>query len=370
MRKGKIACIALYIAAGVSGLLYLAMRLSEGFSEFFNNTVGAASRWVFSSFSDLVPFSIVEAVVFLMPIIVVLVVVWLVKRIRRYGARGAKRVIATLFAVLCFFLMSFVFNGAAGYFCRSMADKLGFDEREITTDELIFCTENLVYEINEAAMSDEFIVDETGGTRNPYSIGDIARKVDILYDSFRDKYGFPQSFPTNPKLLASSALVTYTHISGLYCDYTGEININTNYPDFVVVSTVAHEMAHQRGVSPENEANFIAYAVLRESPDAYLRYSGALDAYMNVSSYLYKADKDSYFSLRARLCDTAKNDLAAFSAFFDKYRASDAAKVSSKINNTYLISQGTSGTISYDEATILIVKYQGLLYPEYNNDAQ
>ena len=208
------------------------------------------------------------------------------------------------------------------------------------------------------------MTDESGSTVNPYSIGDTAVKIDALFGKFRDTYGFPQSFSSNPKLLISSPLVTYTHISGLYSDYTGEININTSYPDFIIVSTVAHEMAHQRGVSPEDEANFMAYAVLRESGDAYLRYAGALDAFTTVSSYLYSADRDAYRSVRGRLCETAKSDIAAYSAFFDKYRDSDAAKINEKINNTYLISQGTSGTVSYNESTILIAKYHGIVYKD------
>ena len=56
--------------------------------------------------------------------------------------------------------------------------------------------------------------------------------------------------------------MTYTHISGIYTFYTGESNININYPDFVVASSATHEMAHQRGVARENEANFVSFVVV------------------------------------------------------------------------------------------------------------
>ena len=202
-----------------------------------------------------------------------------------------------------------------------------------------------------------FYTYDTGATVNVFSVGDTAVLIARSYESFSEEYGFPVTFTSFPKILMTSPLVTYTHISGIYCDYTGEININTNYPDYVVVSTVAHEMAHQRGISPEDEANFMSYAVLSESEVPYFRYAGALDAYTTVSNYLYKADKDLYKDVSGLLCDTAKRDLTAYSEFFDKYRENTAAKVTNAVNNTYLKSQGTSGTVSYNESTYLIVRY-------------
>lgn len=362
MRTGKKICIALYVWGAVSALLYGAMRLFPAFAEFFNNTVSAAGRRVFAFVSDLVPFSIAEAAVLLSPVAIVLAVVWAVKRVRRHGIAGCRRVIATALAILCFLASSFVLNGAAGYFGRSASEKLGFKGGTLTSGDLVFCAERLVEEINGAAAGGEIISDSTGATVNPYSLGDTATYIADCYKVFSSKFGFPQSYVSVPKILATSPLVTYTHMAGIYCDYTGEININTNYPDYVVVSTVAHEMAHQRGVMPEDEANFVAWATLRESAFAYLRYAGALDAFTTVSSYLYKADADAYKEVRASLCNTAKNDLAAYSIFFDRYRDSKASKVTKSVNDAYLKSQGTQGTVAYDEATLLIVKYAKLVY--------
>ena len=356
MRIGKRICIAFYVLFGVSAVCYVLMRLSTGFSDFFGRTVGAASRRVFTWISDLVPFSIAEAVVFLIPVFIVLVVVWSVKRIRRHGALGCRRVIAFLLAVFCFFASSFVVNGAAGYFGTTIEEKLGL-EGKLTAEELYRASEYLVENIKKESSGGNFVIKEDGATVMPYSLGATSRLISDCYDTFRENFGFPQSFVSVPKILVSSPIVTYTHISGLYCDYTGEININVNYPDYVVVSTVAHEMAHQRGVAPENEANFMAYAVLSESSDPFLRYAGALDAWCTVSGYLYKADPDLYKELYGKLGDVAKSELSAYSAFFDKYRKNKAAEVANAVNDTYLKSQGTSGTVSYDESTYLIVKY-------------
>ncbi len=358
-RRGafRTVCIASYAWAAVSAVLYGVMRLSTPFAEFFNNTVSAASRRVFVFVTDFFPFSVAELAVLLSPVLIAAVLVWGIARIVKRGAAGAKRVIAGLLAFICFLGSAFVFNGAAGYFGVRIGDKLGLDLSDPTEDELYDACRYLVGEINAAVEEGPIRSDVSGSTVMSCSIGETALKAESLYGSFRDRFGFPQAFSSIPKILVTSPLVTYTHISGLFSDTTAEININTNYPDYVVVSTVAHELAHQRGVAPENEANFMAFAVLSEAADPYLRYAGCLDAFTNVSQYLYKLDRDRYAEVRGMLCKTATDDLHAYSVFFDKYRENRAAEVSDKVNDAYLKSQGTSGTVSYDEASVLIVKY-------------
>ncbi len=97
--------------------------------------------------------------------------------------------------------------------------------------------------------------------------------------------------------------------------------------------------------------------MLEEAHDPYLRYAGCLDAYSTVSYSLYKTDKKLWQAAGGRLCKTARDDLAAFSRFYEKYADNKAAQISEKVNDAYLKSQGTSGTVSYDEALILIVRY-------------
>ena len=358
MKKGgRVLCTVMYVWAAVSAVLYVVMRLSKPFAEFFNNTVSAASRLAFAYATDVFPFSIAELAVLLSPFVFIAAVIWTVRRVRKYGAGGAKKVIAAALAFLAFLGSTFVFNGAAGYFGYGVGEKLSLSAEDPTADELYAACEYLIGQINGAVEDGPIYSNVSGATVMKISIGETALKIESCYDSFRDRYGFPQSFTSMPKILVTSPVMTYTHISGIFSDNTAEININTNYPDYVVVSTIAHELAHQRGIAPEDEANFMAFAVLEEAYDPYLRYCGALDAFTNVSSYLYKADKDRYFEVRGKLCKTAADDLSAYSKFFDKYRESKAAEVSDKVNDAYLKSQGTSGTVAYDEAALLIVNY-------------
>jgi hypothetical protein len=151
--------------------------------------------------------------------------------------------------------------------------------------------------------------------------------------------------------------MTYTHISGVYTFFTGEANLNTNGPDYSLVYTTAHELAHQRGIAREGEANFIAFLVCIRCDDPYIKYSGYLNMYEYVTNALYSADYERFSKARALLNTEVKEELSAYNAFFKTYANSTASKVSGTVNNSFLQSQGTPGTKSYGMVVDLAVAY-------------
>ena len=152
--------------------------------------------------------------------------------------------------------------------------------------------------------------------------------------------------------------MTYTHISGVFTYYTAEANVNFNYPDYTAPYTMAHEMAHQRGIAPEDEANFIAFLVCMESDDPYIRYSGCMSVLEYVLSAYSKADSKGYSEYVSTLNTSIRSEMMGFSTFFDRYRDSTASKVTDKVNDTYLKASGESaGAKSYGMVVDLACAY-------------
>jgi hypothetical protein len=152
--------------------------------------------------------------------------------------------------------------------------------------------------------------------------------------------------------------MSYTHITGVYTFFTGEANINVHFPDYTVPYTAAHELAHQRGIAKEDEANFIAFLVCMESDDPYIRYSACLNLYEYVVVALRKADKELYRESYLALPTEVQNEEIAYSRFMEKYRDNIVADVSHKTNDIYLQSQGSpEGSKSYNLVVDLAVAY-------------
>ena len=191
----------------------------------------------------------------------------------------------------------------------------------------------------------------------PYGYDTLSEKLLEAYEKVSAEHSFISQFYSRVKPVILSEPWTYTHIAGVYTYFTGEANINVNFPDYTIPYTAAHEMAHQRGIAREDEANFVAFLVCAASDDDYIRYSGYLNLYEYVSSALYRADKEAYGEVRAKLDPKARVEMSAYSVFFDKYRENVAATVTETVNNGYLTMQGTPGTKSYGMVVDLAVAY-------------
>ena len=84
-----------------------------------------------------------------------------------------------------------------------------------------------------------------GASVMPYTMFEMNDKLNEAYSSFCVKNDFVQKMDTKIKQISVSKLMTYTHIAGVYTYYTGEANLNTNFPSYTLPYTAAHELSHR-----------------------------------------------------------------------------------------------------------------------------
>jgi hypothetical protein len=257
----------------------------------------------------------------------------------------------------CVFLLLFVWTFGIGYHGTTLDSpgKLNLERNKVSADDLYETALILREQVNQEAEALHFR--EQDFSVMPYSNEEMGQKLLVAYDKLCGEYDFIGNFHSRVKPVMLSEAMSYTHITGVYSYFTGEANLNVAFPDYTLPYTAAHELAHQRGIAREDEANFIAFLVCISSDDAYIRYSGYLNLYEYVSSALYRADSELYYELRDGLSDAVRYEMRAYSSFFDKYRDSVASEVSGAVNNTYLQMQGTQGTKSYGLVVDLAVAY-------------
>ncbi|MBE6642438.1 MAG: DUF3810 domain-containing protein [Ruminococcaceae bacterium] len=335
--------------------IHIICVLSTGFADFYNTTVGAFVRAVLAYLTKYLPFSLAETIIICLPLILVILIVISVKSFKKSDL-AATRCVVGMFSVLTFMYSVFVLGYGMGYHGSSLANKLGLEEVPVTAGELKYTAEQ-VYEEMEPLLKN-ISYTQNGESVMPYSLDVMNDKLNEAYKKACKKYDFIQDLDSNLKYVVFSEPMTYTHISGVYSYYTGEANLNINFPDYTLPFTAAHELAHQRGIAPENEANFVAFLVCMESDDNYIRYSAYLNMYEYLTNALYSADSSMYKELWSKTDDRARGEMIAFSRFFDKYRDSTASKVTNVVNDTYLKTQGQSaGTKSYGMVVDLAVAY-------------
>jgi hypothetical protein len=340
--------------AALGLIVMLCYMLSEGFANFYNRYPAAFFRGVLASVSGILPCSLAEAFIIMSPLLAVSVIIYANKRFTS-SWREVGRFLLIVLSVASLFFSTFALNFGAGYHTSSVDKLLELDREDVSAEQLRETAEYLVGEINK--YTDRLAVNAEGSTVMPYGYEKLSEKLVEAYDKVCDEYEFVSRFPSRVKPVMLSEPWTYTHISGVYTYFSGEANINVNFPDYTLPYTAAHEMAHQRGVAREDEANFVAFLVCMESSDPYIRYSGALNLYEYVSGALAVADQEKYIVAHTELCREARGEIIAYGEFYEKYRESVASEITGTVNDTFLKLQGTEGTASYGLVVDLAVAY-------------
>ncbi len=338
-----------------SAILYLVFVLSPSFSDFFNRYPAAFLRAVLAAITGIFPFSVAETLIMMLPIILTAVIVKIIK-----AAKGALRdtfkMFVSMLAVLSLFFTSFSLLFASGYRGTTLDRKLGLERTAVSAKELDATARVILGELK--GLVNEVKHAPNGSSVMPYSFFEMNDELQDAYGKAAKKYDFLPSFKSKVKPIILSEPMTYTHISGIYTFFTGESNVNTNFPDYTIPYTAAHELAHQRGIAREDEANFVAFLVCIESDDPYIRYSGYMNLYEYVLSALYEADSKAYNAIINETSNALVGEIVAYNTFFDKYRDNVAADVSGSMNDNFLQSQGQSaGSKSYGMVVDLAVAY-------------
>ena len=343
-----------YIVGVLSIFLFGAYIISESFADFFNRYISMSLRFVFAKITNILPFSLAELFVILIPVIT-FISLWYLLKFRCRSRRSSMIASLCVLCIASLLLSSFVLCFAAGYRAPSLDKKLELESKPVSADELYQTADYLTDRINELAPDIKYGSD--GFSAMPYGFLEMNRKLIEAYDKFCKNHEFISSFKSTLKPVLLSEGLSYMHITGVYTFFTGEANININFPDYTIPYTAAHELAHQRGIAREDEANMIAFLVCIQSDDPYIQYSALTNVYEFVVSALYKADRELYRTIRKKTDSNFNNELAAFSNFFDKYEKSVASQVSGVVNDAYLVSQGTQGQVSYGMVVDLTVAY-------------
>lgn len=346
--------VVFFLIGIVSVFLHIAFFRITPFADFFNQNIASLFRACFAHLTNWIPFSVAETIILSVPVIFVFTLILCI----RNAAVGWHRVvycITTLLSIGALLYGMFVWTFAAGYQATPLEEKMELKSEPVSAEQLLSASVLLADGMEQTLSEITFRYGDASVM--PFDYTEMSRLLVEAYDSVCDAYPFIQRLHSRIKPVALSEPWTYTHISGVYTMFTGEANLNVNFPDYVLPFTAAHELAHQRGIAREDEANFVAFLVCIASDNPYIRYSGYLNMYEYVSSALYKASKSYYTQLRNTLDTRILNEIASYNRFFAKYRETVIANVSETVNNTYLVMQGTSGTKSYGMVVDLAVAY-------------
>lgn len=356
IKSSPKVCIGFWIAAVVTGILHILSGINPAIADFIMRYPNSIWRWIAAKITMWIPFSLAELLIISIPVILISLISLGIYISVKGTSKQYIRLMAILLSVISYFYASFVLTLAPGYKGTTLDQKMGLVRSTVSGEELYKTGVWLNGKITPLLDQIAFLPDSA--SYMPYTLDEMNDKLNDAYAKTAEKYDFVSPLRSHIKYVVLSEPMSYTHITGVYTFFTGESNLNVNFPDYTLPYTAAHEFAHQRGIAREDEANFVAFLASMESDDPYILYSAYVNMLEYVMNALYSANKDLYIDLYRQFDSRLVGEFNAYAEFYEKYRENKVASVSSAVNNSYLQSQGVEvGSRSYGLVVDLTVAY-------------
>lgn len=323
--------------------LSLALILLARKSNFFAEQIYALHiyKWisqVVSLITGIIPVSLAEIIVILLPAVIIFLAGRLIYRIikdkKRWMIHLTKAIINIL-AAGSVMLFSFTLLGGLNYYRYPFSYYSNLEIKDSSLEELYGLTESLANRANELR-SLITSLDENGVFKLSVSKYKLARIADEAMELLSERYPVLGGKYGPPKPVIHSELMSYTETTGIFIPFTMEANVNVDVPDYFIPFTMLHELAHQRGFMREDEANFIAYLAGVCSDNIELMYSSTVHALITAGNALYRQDIDLYGNIRNMYSEGLIKDLRANNEYWAQYEDTVVSTVSNKLNDTYL----------------------------------
>ena len=242
----------------------------------------------------------------------------------------------------------------AAYYIPTFAQREHITTAPYSVEQLAAVTEHFAQKAAE--LSPQVPRDSAG--RFAADLSDCFARGPEIYRNIAREYESLDIRPVKAKPLLCSRLQSILGFTGVYFPFTGEANVNVDAPACLVPSTIGHEMAHQRMVASELEANFVGIAACTSCDDVVFRYSGYLSGLINLCNALYPAAPDAW---RGIVKETFNRELATDwndnNAYWSALE-SPAEEVAGNIYDGFLKSNDQElGLRSYGACVDLMVNY-------------
>ena len=353
-------------------ILYYALRHNYNAMNWVATRVSAPIRGALGVLSSIYPFSLFE-------ILCVAAGIWLIYYIVRTIVVTARRReklkllgkrLLTIVTVTLYVWSLFCWLWNSVYHAPSFAAKNGFSGGGVAVDSLTYTTQMFATKANELAL----IVSRDEEGKYVEDQRDLLSVSTMIYGNVFAEFPDLECRLFRPKPMLFSWLMSRMGYTGVYCALTGESNINTRAPIFLIPATIAHELAHQCGVAAEDEANFVGILACVTSNYSAYQYAGYLMGLIYLRSALLSVDNEAWMRINNSLSAEVNRDMQDNNEywhsqktvetgvdFLDNVLTTVTGTVSNAVNTAYdgyLKSQSQElGIRSYGACVDLLVEY-------------
>lgn len=354
-KKEKALLTGWVMLAVLTGLFYL-LRPYQDAADWVVNHISAPIRESLGRVTSVFPFSLAE----FFYVLVVILFLWLLLRLIREVIKNPgwkKKVQVSMMRIAAMTLIpAMIWTGynwlwAIGYYGNSFGEKSGLVSTGVTVEELTKVTQYFAEQAGD--YSQRVARDEEGH----FAESGFFQDTQGLYEAMEEEFPLLKQKMLRPKPMLFSKFMSLIGFTGFYFPFTGEANVNVDFPPALQPETIAHEMAHQRRVNSEAEANFVGITACVTSGRTVYAYSGYLSGLTHLGNALSGVDREAWLAIRETLPEEVLQDWRDNSAYWAKFE-SPVETAATTVYDSYLKhNQQEAGIQSYGQCVDLLVEY-------------
>lgn len=354
----------IFLLMPISCFIILAVKYNGELAEvMFARGIYKVYARVLSTITGVVPFSILELGIILIPIVLILSGLIFIRNLTKNKENRKVRIVNALITLLCIFSIGLFWITIVcnvNYYRYTFSEISGLPVEDSSLELLEALCIDLANKANNLREQIE-ITDENGVMKLSFhSFKEMGEEALESYIHMNEEYGVFDYKVALPKPIFFSYFMSYTDLVGVYSPLTMETNINIDVADYSIPSTMNHELAHAYGFMREDEANFIAYLASMKSDNIDFQYSGTMLALIHAGNQLSRKSPEAYNKLWDMYNEGVIKDLRANSVYWAQFADNKISEVSNAINDTYLkVNNQEDGVQSYGRMVdLLLAEYK------------
>lgn len=335
--------------------------ITKYYSDGFYKVITFPAKWI----PSFLPFSLGEI---LLTVLILAMVVYfffaLVRTIRGF-IKKSPRPYLSLLRFFCILLSEatlavslFIWMGGLNYNGLTFAEKNNIQLQERSAQEVYDMLLDLIEKAN--VVRETLPEKEDGSIKDSRSFQALSSTAMNGYTKITEEYNLPDGFYVKAKPALYSYFMCYANITGIFPYLVPEPIVNAMTPLASLPSTICHEMAHQRAVAREDEANYIAYLACIHNADPLFQYSGYYLAIVYTLNALYRSNYELWIDAYGHLDEGIKQDFKVSGEFWAQFET-PVAEISNTVNDTFLQANNIKdGVQSYGRLVdLLLAEYYG-----------
>ncbi len=345
--------------------LFAASRSQEVAEHVFARGIFAALSWGMAHITSLIPFSLMEFGITVLPFaLLFLLVRFIIRLVRKREDRAFRlaKAFINLGCVVSIAAFLLLIGCSINYYRYPVSRYLELTVEPASKEELYGLVRALAAETSRVrdGLEQKGLEDENGVFLLSVSERELGQEAVTAFGRLAETYPIFRGYYPQPKHIFFSRTMSRTELTGIFCPFTMEANVNTDVPDYSLGSTMCHELAHLKGFIREDEANYIAFLACMASDSDELRYSGLMEALVLAGNALYRKDADLYFEARRLYSEGVSRDLQANSEYWKQFENTVISNTAEKLNDTYLKANNQEdGVQSYGRMVdLLLAQYR------------